>query len=154
MMKLTRRSHDNRVLIKTLFSTLIISDVSPHLIFKNGMTPTLWPQDVPFPEDGKEEVASTFGDGDTQSGAFSPAPGDSAQYPAYFKDSQGKNHAVFSPGGASFGALQYIKQQSGNGPNGKPGCLPDVIQHGRSAGMPLYVRCPICCKSYKTTAQK
>lgn len=144
----------NRVLIKTFSSPLIISDVSPHLIFKNGMTPTLWPQDVPFPpEDGKEEVASTFGDTDTQSGAFSPAPNDanSAQYPAYFKDPKGNNHAVFGSGGAggSFGALQYIKQQSGNnGANGK-GCLPDVIQHGRSAGMPLYVRCPICQKEFK-----
>lgn len=128
----------------------VIADVSPHLIFKNGMTPTLWPQDVPFPEDGgKEEVASTFGDTDTQSGAFSPAPDGSTQYPTYFKDLKGGNHAVFGSGGStgSFGALQYIKQQSANGANGK--CLPDVIQHGRSAGMPLYVRCPICQKEFK-----
>lgn len=27
--------------------------------------------------------------------------------------------------------------------------LPDLIQHGRSAGMPLYVRCPICQKEFK-----
>lgn len=116
------------------------------------MTPTLWPQDVPFPpEDGKEEVASTFGDNDTQSGAFSPSPdGSSIQYPAYFKDPKGNNHSVFGAGGSSFGALQYIKQQggSGGGTNGK-NCLPDVIQHGRSAGMPLYVRCPICQKEFK-----
>lgn len=29
------------------------TDVSPHLIFKNGPHPTLWPQDVPYPEDGE-----------------------------------------------------------------------------------------------------
>lgn len=124
----------------------LVTDVSPHLIFKNGMTPTLWPQDVPFPpEEGKEEVASTFGDTDTQSGAFSPAPdANSIQYPAYFKDPKGGNHAVFGAAGSgSFGALQYIKQ------GGTKSCLPDVIQHGRSAGMPLYVRCPICQKEFK-----
>ncbi|PSN30258.1 hypothetical protein C0J52_24073 [Blattella germanica] len=109
-------------------------DVSPHLVFKNGMTPTLWPQDVPYPPDAeKDDAASTFGggeDGSTQqtdrgSGqCFSP---DSLQqYPAYFKDSKGTNHAAF--GGGNFGALQYLKQGQG----GK-GCLPDVIQHGRSA---------------------
>lgn len=71
----------------------VIADVSPHLVFKNGMTPTLWPQDMPFPPDeGKEEVASTFGDDSTtqQPGdrnCFSP---NSMQYPAYFKDSKGK----------------------------------------------------------------
>ncbi|PSN45424.1 hypothetical protein C0J52_20849 [Blattella germanica] len=110
------------------------ADVSPHLVFKNGMTPTLWPQDVPYPPDAeKDDAASTFGggeDGSTQqtdrgSGqCFSP---DSLQqYPAYFKDSKGTNHAAF--GGGNFGALQYLKQGQG----GK-GCLPDVIQHGRSA---------------------
>ncbi|OAD60646.1 hypothetical protein WN48_05163 [Eufriesea mexicana] len=94
----------------------------------------------------QHEVASTFGDTDTQSGAFSPAPdANSIQYPAYFKDPKGGNHAVFGAGGAgSFGALQYIKQQGGS-----KSCLPDVIQHGRSAGMPLYVRCPICQKEFK-----
>lgn len=130
-----------------LGSRVSVTDVSPHLIFKNGMTPTLWPQDVPFPpEEGKEEVGSTFGDTDTQSGAFSPAPdANSIQYPAYFKDPKGGNHAVFGAGGTgSFGALQYIKQQGGS-----KSCLPDVIQHGRSAGMPLYVRCPICQKEFK-----
>lgn len=71
-----------------------LTDVSPHLVFKNGMTPTLWPQDMPFPADeGKEEVASTFGD-DTNTqqpgdrSCFSPS---SMQYPAYFKDSKGMN---------------------------------------------------------------
>ncbi|KAJ8967315.1 hypothetical protein NQ314_002951, partial [Rhamnusium bicolor] len=50
------------------------ADVSPHLIFKNGINPTLWPQDVPFPSDeGKEEVQSTYGDGDSDRAAcFSP----------------------------------------------------------------------------------
>ncbi|XP_008485087.1 zinc finger protein 22, partial [Diaphorina citri] len=28
-------------------------------------------------------------------------------------------------------------------------CLPDVIQNGKTSGMPLYVRCPICQKEYK-----
>lgn len=28
-------------------------------------------------------------------------------------------------------------------------CLSDLIQHGRAAGMPLYVRCPICNKEFK-----
>lgn len=96
------------------------ADVSPHLIFKNGMTPTLWPQDVPFPEDGgKEEVASTFGDaGDSAQGppdarmGYSPDPsGVAAQYPAYFKDAKGMNHSVFGAA-ANFGALHYLKQVS------------------------------------------
>lgn len=100
------------------------------------MTPTLWPQDMPFPPDeGKEEVASTFGDGDANSqqpgdrSCFSP---NSMQYPAYFKDAKGMNHSVFGTG-TSFGALQYLKQ-GGGGVGGGKGCLPDVIQHGRSAG--------------------
>lgn len=38
--------------------------------------------------------------------------------------------------------MQYLKQ-------GPKGLLPDVIQHGRTAGMPLYVRCPICQKEFK-----
>lgn len=114
------------------------------------MTPTLWPQDVPFPPDeGKEEVASQFGDADTSSqhpdqnrnSCFSPT--DSMQYPAYFKDSKGLNHSVF--GSTNFSALQYLKGAAGSKPSG----LPDVIQHGRSAGMPLYVRCPICQKEFK-----
>lgn len=126
-----------------------ISDVSPHLIFKNGINPTLWPQDVPFPpEEGKEEVTSTYGDGDTNSqqterGCFSPnSVAGNIQYPAYFKDNKGMNHSVFGSS-ANFGALQYLNK--GQGTKG----LPDVIQHGRSAGMPLYVRCPICQKEFK-----
>lgn len=130
---------------------VLISDVSPHLVFKNGINPTLWPQDVPFPsEEGKEEVTSTYGDGDASSqqaerpGCFSPnGIAGNLQYPAYFKDAKGMNHSVFGSG-PNFGALQYLKQ----GQPGKGG-LPDVIQHGRSAGMPLYVRCPICQKEFK-----
>ncbi|XP_018575198.1 zinc finger protein GLI4 [Anoplophora glabripennis] len=122
-------------------------DVSPHLVFKNGINPTLWPQDVPFPPDeGKEEVQSTYGDGDNsdRTSCFSPnGIAGNLQYPAYFKDAKGMNHTVFG-GGTNFGALQYLKQQQ----PGKSG-LPDVIQHGRSAGMPLYVRCPICQKEFK-----
>lgn len=55
----------------------------------------------------------------------------------------GMNHSVFGPG-TNFNPLQYLKQ----GQSGGKG-LPDVIQHGRSAGMPLYVRCPICQKEFK-----
>ncbi|KAJ8922217.1 hypothetical protein NQ315_004154 [Exocentrus adspersus] len=104
-----------------------LRNVSPHLVFKNGINPTLWPQDVPFPPDeGKEEVQSTYGDGDNsdRTGCFSPngIPGN-LQYPAYFKDAKGMNHTVFG-GGTNFGALQYLKQQQ----PGKVG-LPDVIQH-------------------------
>lgn len=106
------------------------------------MTPTLWPENVPFPPDeGKEEVQSTYGD-DSQhpdrNTCFSPS--DPMQYPAYFKDSKGMNHSVFGSN-PNFSTLQYLK-------NGNK-CLPDVIQHGRSAGMPLYVRCPICQKEFK-----
>lgn len=126
-------------------------DVSPHLVFKNGMTPTLWPQDVPYPPDAeKDDAASTFGGGEDGSSQQADQRGSGQcfspdalqQYPAYFKDSKGTNHAAF--GGGNFAALQYLKQGQG----GK-GCLPDVIQHGRSAGMPLYVRCPICQKEFK-----
>lgn len=73
-----------------------ISDVSPHLVFKNGINPTLWPQDVPFPPDeGKEEVVSTYGDGDNganeRTNCFSPnGVVGNLQYPAYFKDAKGK----------------------------------------------------------------
>ncbi|XP_059608058.1 myeloid zinc finger 1 [Phlebotomus argentipes] len=126
----------------------IHSDVSPHLVFKNGPMPTLWPQDMPYPgpEEGhtKEEQASAFGDDASQGGesraCFSPdAANGTLQYPSYFKDTKGVNHSVF---GANISSLQYLKQ-------GQKGMLPDVIQHGRSAGMPLYVRCPICQKEFK-----
>lgn len=73
---------------------------------------------------------------------FSPASDatGSLQYPAYFKDAKGVNHSVF---GSNLAQLQYLNK-------GSPKMvLPDVIQHGRSAGMPLYVRCPICQKEFK-----
>ncbi|XP_045464954.1 zinc finger protein 250-like isoform X1 [Harmonia axyridis] len=122
-------------------------DVSPHLVFKNGINPTLWPQDVPFPaEEGKEEVTSTYGDGDVQNdrtNCFSPSNlPPNLQYPAYFKDTKGTNHPIFSSSN-NFASLQYIKHAQGN--KG----MPEIIQHGRSAGMPLYVRCPICQKEFK-----
>jgi myeloid zinc finger protein 1 len=143
----------------------LLADVSPHLVFKNGMTPTLWPQDVPYPpeEAAKDEVASEFGSPDgggnsQQSGepgrCFSNASanaGGDVQYSAYFKDAKGIQHSVF---GGNFSALQYLKQPGSllggqNGKEGGAGRLPDVIQSGRSAGMPLYVRCPICQKEFK-----
>jgi len=43
---------------------------------------------------------------------------------------------------SSLGVVHEIFGQAGKS-------LPDVIQHGRSAGMPLYVRCPICNKEFK-----
>lgn len=131
----------------------IISDVSPHLIFKNGTHPTLWPQDMPYPPDDtepKNEQNNGYPDDASQGtpesrACFSPdGVGGSLQYPAYFKDPKGVNHSVF--GTSNLGSLQYIKQQQGQH---KGGMLPDVIQHGRSAGMPLYVRCPICQKEFK-----
>lgn len=126
------------------------------------MTPTLWPQDVPYPpeEGGKQEVTSEFGSpdgaGNSQGGepgrCFSNASANGdVQYSAYFKDAKGIQHSVF---GGNFSALQYLKQPGGllggqNGKEGGAGRLPDVIQSGRSAGMPLYVRCPICQKEFK-----
>lgn len=102
---------------------------------------------MPFPgEDGhpKDEQASHFGDDASQGtpesrACFSPDGNGGLQYPAYFKDAKGVNHSVF---GANLNPLQYLKQ-------GQKGMLPDLIQHGRSAGMPLYVRCPICQKEFK-----
>ncbi|GBP24192.1 Zinc finger protein 501 [Eumeta japonica] len=90
---------------------------------------------LPFPPDeNKEEIQSTFGDdpatAEQRAACFSP--GDAAQYPAYFKDTKGLNHAVFGSGLS----LQYLKG----------GKLPDMLG-GRA--MPLYVRCPICQKEFK-----
>jgi len=64
--------------------------------------------------------------GQYDSNDFSPE--NAPQFPAYFKDAKGVVHEIFGQAGKS---------------------LPDVIQHGRSAGMPLYVRCPICNKEFK-----
>lgn len=123
------------------------ADVSPHLVFKNGPNPTLWPQDMPYPpEDGTQmKDEQTFNDDASQGtpesrACFSPAEGNGTlQYPAYFKDAKGVNHSVF---GSNLGPLQYLNKSNKS-------MLPDVIQHGRSAGMPLYVRCPICQKEFK-----
>lgn len=41
------------LMINYLLLFRLHADVSPHLIFKNGPHPTLWPQDVPYPEDGE-----------------------------------------------------------------------------------------------------
>lgn len=97
----------------------IHSDVSPHLVYKNGQ---LWPQDVPFPQE--KDQGQGF-DLQQDSQCFSP----DSQFPAYFKDSKGVAHGVFGTG------------------NGKT--LPEMIQSGRNAGLPLYVRCPICQKEFK-----
>lgn len=60
-----------------MFLLSLFSDVSPHLVYKNGQ---LWPQDVPFPE--KEQA---YENGDVQ--CFSPESIN--QFPAYFKDAKG-----------------------------------------------------------------
>lgn len=137
--------------------------MSPHLVFKNGPNPTLWPQDLPYPESSSGIEGTPAADGinpvqlkdeqnfneDTASqgtpesrACFSPVSDvtGSLQYPAYFKDAKGVNHSVF---GTNLAQLQYLNK------NGNKAALPDVIQHGRSAGMPLYVRCPICEKEFK-----
>lgn len=98
---------------------------------------------MPYPpEEGqpKDERTSGFTDDASQGtpesrGCFTPE----GAYEAYFKDSKGVNHSVF---GNNLGSLQYMKQ-------GQKSMLPDLIQNGRSAGMPLYVRCPICQKEFK-----
>ncbi|XP_055630809.1 endothelial zinc finger protein induced by tumor necrosis factor alpha-like isoform X2 [Toxorhynchites rutilus septentrionalis] len=118
-------------------------DVSPHLIFKNGPHATLWPQDVPYPpeQEGQPKDEQTYGEETSQGtpesrGCFSPEG--ILQYPSYFKDTKGANHSIFGNN------LPYLNKSTG----GKT-ILQDVIQHGRSAGMPLYVRCPICQKEFK-----
>lgn len=114
---------------------------------------------MPFPpEDGSQQpkdeqpYSDDASQGTPESRAcFSPATTEAngqAQYQSYFKDAKGINHSVF-------GSLQYLSNNNNNnnnnGDNKKIGIhmLPDVIQHGRSAGMPLYVRCPICQKEFK-----
>ncbi|XP_050546354.1 myeloid zinc finger 1-like isoform X3 [Daktulosphaira vitifoliae] len=79
----------------------------------------LWPQDVPLPQSKNIQY-------DSNDSCYSPE--NAPQFPAYFKDAKGVIHEIFGQSGKS---------------------LPDVIQHGRSAGMPLYVRCPICNKEFK-----
>lgn len=148
--------------------SVVFADVSPHLIYKrcSGSLATLWPCDLPFPADGddgggdggetktenteqkneqKHENDGYAGDMAHETAesraCFSIQGGAGAglQYPAYFKDAKGNNHSVF---GSNLGSLQYLKQ-------GQKGMLPDVLQQGRNAGMPLYVRCPICQKEFK-----
>ncbi|KAK6645457.1 hypothetical protein RUM43_001734 [Polyplax serrata] len=94
------------------------------------MNPALWPQDVPYPEDGEKE--SDFDDSSSQrNGSFSP---ETLHYPAYYKDSKGIIHPAFGAGAVGFA---------------KNGKIPELIQQGRVTGMPLYVRCPICQKEFK-----
>jgi len=69
------------------------TDVSPHLIFKNGPHPTLWPSDVPFPG----EETDTKGDITVASGGYhdddsqgTPDGSGGMHYPSYFKDSKGE----------------------------------------------------------------
>jgi len=120
-------------LIKNLLIAPLFADVSPHLVFKNGSTPTLWPQDVPYPPDSNKEEAPEFPGG-------GPVGASEEQYSAYFKDAKGVQHSVF---GGNLSALQYLKQ-------GKDGRLPDLLQQQQgNRGMPLYVRCPICQKEFK-----
>ncbi|KAL9906250.1 myeloid zinc finger 1 isoform X2 [Glossina fuscipes] len=98
-------------------------DVSPHLIFKNGPHPTLWPQDVPFPGDETDTKNGIAGEGGYHDDDSQGTPDGSGgiHYPSYFKDGKGQK------------------------------ILPDVLQHigVRPANMPLYVRCPICDKEFK-----
>jgi myeloid zinc finger protein 1 len=97
-------------------------------VFKNGSTPTLWPQDVPYPPDGGKD------DAPHQPHDFSNIGANEEQYSAYFKDTKGVQHSVF---GGNLSALQYLKQ----GKDG--GQLPDLLQQpqpGANRGMPLYVR--------------
>jgi myeloid zinc finger protein 1 len=110
----------------------ISTDVSPHLIFKNG---TLWPQDIPFPDELKDEQGNDASQGGSKSRKSRKGIG--IIYPTYFKDENGVNHSVI---GNNLGSLYSKSGQK---------ILPDLIQHGRSAGMPLYVRCPICQKEFK-----
>lgn len=87
------------------------TDVSPHLIFKNGPHPTLWPSDVPFPgeeNDSKGDIAIVGGAGGPGSGGGgvagsagggggyhdddsqgTPDGSGGMHYPSYFKDGKG-----------------------------------------------------------------
>lgn len=130
-----------------------------------GSHATLWPFDLPFPGDDDDGTDNGETNTDqaqkgkrlkhsenngyageqhkmaesttTKSFSIQGGAGAGLQYPAYFKDAKGNNHSVF---GSNLGS--YLKQ-------GQKGMLPDVLQQGRNAGMPLYVRCPICQKEFK-----
>lgn len=75
------------------------ADVSPHLIFKNGPHPTLWPSDVPFPgeeTDTKGDITVSSGGGGGVGGYHdddsqgTPDGSGGMHYPSYFKDSKGE----------------------------------------------------------------
>ncbi|KAK7593048.1 hypothetical protein V9T40_007800 [Parthenolecanium corni] len=96
-------------------------DAGSHLIYKNGQ---LWPQEVYV----QHKSANYNNNNNNNNDQACYSPESSAQFPAYFKDSKGIAHGIFGNTGKS---------------------LPEVIQQGRSAGMPLYVRCPICQEEFK-----
>lgn len=135
------------------FSSLLLSkDVSPHLIFKNGPHPTLWPQDVPFPgdeTDTKNDITGYQDDGSQGTpesrACFSPDGNGGMHYPSYFKDGKGKCEFLYNK---SLLRNHELTQCHLNFDVGQK-LLPDVIQNGRAVGMPLYVRCPICDKEFK-----
>lgn len=62
-------------------------DVGSHLLFKNGASPTLWPQNVPYPSEDQGDKESDFN-------ADAPSP-DTTHYPSYFKDAKGVTHPAF-----------------------------------------------------------
>jgi len=69
------------------------TDVSPHLIFKNGPHPTLWPSDVPFPgeeNDTKGDIAGTGGGYHDEDSQGTPDGSGGMHYPSYFKDGKGE----------------------------------------------------------------
>lgn len=107
------------------------TDVSPHLIFKNGPHPTLWPSDVPFPgeeQDSKGDIAIVAGAGGPGGGGGGGGVGGSVgggggggyhdddsqgtpdgsggmHYPSYFKDGKGKSEFNESPQSFPFGFI-------------------------------------------------
>ncbi|XP_065221505.1 zinc finger protein 79 isoform X3 [Planococcus citri] len=98
----------------------IHSDTGSHLIYKNGQ---LWPQEM-----YAQHKSSSYNNNNNNNNEHCYSPESAAQFPAYFKDSKGIAHGIFGNSSKS---------------------LPEVIQQGRSAGMPLYVRCPICQEEFK-----
>ncbi|XP_059216893.1 zinc finger protein 316 isoform X2 [Stomoxys calcitrans] len=116
-------------------------DVSPHLIFKNGPHPTLWPQDVPYPGDETDTKNGIAGDGYNDEDSQNGQDG-GIHYPAYFKDGKGNFYVQQLGFDVIFGVFFFRAGQK---------ILPDVLSHIgiRPANMPLYVRCPICDKEFK-----
>lgn len=101
---------------------LQIADVSPQLVYKGGANPTLWPHDLPYPPEEARKNEQNFNE--------EKPLNDDSQYAAYFKDGKGIPHSVFG---------NMDSKES----------LPDVLQNGKSSGLPLFVRCPICQKEFK-----